>query len=185
VIAEVSSSVSTPGDDGVPSMLSQPAIKSGIDRSLDNGPETVLSGRSVAGSISSADQADTETENPSIFITVENVNPIPGCTQSRTQIVVVTYRGSEQDDTVDAVRRQCFSSGQDNRAAGAVADQVNPMLRKGRPVTTDLGRQSLALLEVIVMVNLVGHVSAVTERPGKCLDLHGRAGLGDGLHEVA
>src|SRR6516162_477958 len=96
---------------------------------------------------------------------MERVDAIPRGAQCWTQVVGHTNRGSEQDDTVHAIRRQHFCGSQNNGGAGAVANHKDPPIRVCLAISSNLSGEPASVDKMVAMADVVGEVAPKAERP--------------------
>jgi hypothetical protein len=107
-----------------------------------------------------------QTQAPAILPAVKDINAVSSTAEGRAQIVVCRNRRRKEDDAIDAARRQRFGGCQNYRAAGAMGQEINFLVRISAAAGCDSGRQSMALAPRVLFIHLIGNHLAITMRPG-------------------
>ena len=176
--AVVAASVPRPFDFRVPWVLAQLGVERRVCRASNNGRETVLPRRFSTAPIGSAHNLHRQAERQAIPVAAKHVDAAASGAQGRAQIVVRAHRRCQQDDAVDAVRREHFCCGENHGAASAVPDQVDPSMGALLAIRRHLGSEPAPLGTVVGVIRVVGQKPPAAVGPDKGLDLQRRARLG-------
>src|SRR5262245_20544974 len=117
--------VTTPGDGGAPGMLVQLLMERRVSGAGDDRVEAAQTRRRTTSAFRRPNDVHPQAEDRRIFAAVENVDAGTGAAQGRAQVVRDAHGRGQEDHTLDVIHRQPFSGSKDDRAAGAVADQVD------------------------------------------------------------
>lgn len=109
------------------------------------------------------------------------IDACAGRCQRRAQVAAGADGRRQENNAIDAPGRQRFRGGQDDRAARALAEQVNPAIRIGVSIREHGGGELSALREMVLTIGLVGYEAFISGGPGECLDLYRRPCFGDDI----
>src|SRR5262249_59711685 len=123
------------------------------------------------------DDEHSQPEDHRIVAAVKHVDATAGGAQGRAQVVRDTHGRGQEDNAVNAVRRKGLRGSQDDGAAGAVADQVDPAPGASPAILEHLSGEQTPLREVVGVIDMIADIAAGTVPPAEGLDLHLRASL--------